>query len=52
MKGMVMVKETRLPLTFSAPSMTDEEFRALCDEYPDFRLEYTADAHRSGDQRT
>ncbi len=28
--------------TFSVPAMTDEKFRALCDEYSDSRLEYTA----------
>lgn len=34
---------SRLPATFTAPGLTEEEFLALRDEYPDCFLEYTAD---------
>jgi len=40
---MVMVDEAYLPLTLSAPHLTDEEFQELCDKYSDYRLEYSAD---------
>src|SRR5205823_6513339 len=34
---------SKLPATFTAPGLTEEEFLALRDEYPDCFLEYTAD---------
>ena len=40
---MVMVEEAYMPLTLFVPDMTDEQFTELCDQYSDFRLEYTAD---------
>ena len=40
---MVMVEETYMPLTLFAPNLSDSEFQALCNQYPDFHLEYTAD---------
>src|SRR5450432_2369473 len=40
---MVMVEETYMPLTLFAPDITDEHFDALCDQYADYRLEYSAD---------
>ncbi len=40
---MVMVEEAYMPLTLFVPDMTDEQFAELCDQYSDFRLEYTAD---------
>jgi Uma2 family endonuclease len=40
---MVMVEEAYLPVTLSAPNLTDAEFAGLCEQYADFRLEYTAD---------
>src|SRR5450432_2431000 len=40
---MVMVEETYMPLTLFAPDITDEQFEALCDQYADYRLEYSAD---------
>jgi Uma2 family endonuclease len=40
---MVMrVAETYLPLTLSAASLTDQEFRALCDQYDDYLVEFDA----------
>jgi Uma2 family endonuclease len=33
----------KLPATFTAPGLTEKEFLALCEEYPDCFLEYTAD---------
>jgi Uma2 family endonuclease len=40
---MVMVEEAYLPLTLSAPGMTDAEFERFCEEYSNYRLEYTAE---------
>ena len=42
-EAMVMVEEAYMPLTLSAPHLTDEEFQELCDKYSDYRLEYSAD---------
>ena len=39
----MMVADTYLPVTLSIPDMTDEKFQALCDEYEDYCLEYTAE---------
>jgi Uma2 family endonuclease len=38
-----MIDEAYLPVTLSSPPMTDEEFLQLCAEYPDFRIEATAE---------
>ena len=38
-----MVEEAHLPLTITVPEITDKEFRRLCDQYEDFRVEYTAE---------
>ncbi len=40
---MVMVEESYLPISLSAPHLTDDEFRELCDKYADYRVEYTGD---------
>lgn len=32
-----------LPATFTAPELTDEQFLALCEQFPDATLEYTED---------
>lgn len=40
---MVMVEESYLPISLSAPHLTDDEFRELCDKYSNYRIEYTAD---------
>jgi len=39
----MMVADTYLPVTLSIPDMTDEKFQALCEEYEDYRVEYTAE---------
>lgn len=33
-----------LPLTLSAPGLTDAQFQDFCEQYADYRLEYTAAA--------
>ena len=38
-----MVEESYLPLTLFVPHLTDDEFQEFCDQYSDYRLEYTAD---------
>jgi Uma2 family endonuclease len=40
---MVTVEEIYLPLTLSAPGLTDAQFQDFCEQYADFRLEYTAE---------
>ena len=40
---MLMVEETYMPLTLFAPSLSDAEFQELCDQYSDYRLEYTSE---------
>lgn len=40
---MVTVEESYLPISLSAPDLTDHGFRDLCDKYSDYRVEYTAD---------
>jgi Uma2 family endonuclease len=40
---MVTVEETYLPMTLSAPGLTDAQFHEFCEQYSDFRLEYTAE---------
>lgn len=37
------VEESYLPVTLSVPGITDEQFRLFCEQYEDYRLEYTAD---------
>lgn len=32
-----------LPATFTAPDLSDEQFLALCEKFPDAMLEYTED---------
>ena len=39
----VTVDEIYLPLTLSAPGITDEQFVELCAQYEDYRVEYTAE---------
>lgn len=43
MRLMVTVEEAYLPLTLSAPGLTDEQFQEFCEQYADYRLEYTAE---------
>lgn len=38
-----MVEEAYLPLTLSAPGLTDAQFEELCQQYADYRVEYTAE---------
>lgn len=38
-----MVEEAYMPLTLFVPNITDEKFQELCQQYSDFRLEYTED---------
>ncbi len=40
---MVIVNEAYMPMTLFVPDMTDEKFQEFCEEYSDFRLEYTAE---------
>jgi Uma2 family endonuclease len=40
---MVTVEESYLPMTLSAPGLTDAQFQEFCEQYADFRLEYTAE---------
>ncbi len=40
---MVTVEEAYLPLTLSAPGLTDAQFQEFCEQYADYRLEYTAE---------
>lgn len=40
---MVTVEEAYLPMTLSAPGLTDAQFQEFCEQYADFRLEYTAE---------
>ena len=37
------VDEAHLPMTLTAPGLTDAEFQAFCDQYPDYRLESTVE---------
>ena len=39
----IQVDDAYLPATFTAPSMTDEEFAAFCALYPDYFIEMTAE---------
>ena len=42
--GMVVtINEAYMPLKLTAPGITDEEFQELCEEYEDFRVEYSAE---------
>jgi Uma2 family endonuclease len=40
---MVTVEEAYLPMTLSAPGLTDAQFQEFCEQYSDFCLEYTAE---------
>jgi Uma2 family endonuclease len=40
---MLLVEESRLPLSIPMPGITDEQFQELCENYSDYFLEYTAD---------
>ena len=40
---MLMVDESYLPVTLFVPDLTDEAFQDWCDQYPDYRLEYSAE---------
>ena len=39
----MMVADTYLPVSLSVPGMTDAQFQELCEQYADYRLEYTAE---------
>ena len=39
----VTVDDAYMPLTLSAPGITDEQFQGLCAHYADYRVEYTAE---------
>ena len=39
----LMIDESYLPISLYVPSLTDERFRELCEQYEDFQVEYTAD---------
>ena len=38
-----MVEESYLPLTLTVPELTDAQFQEFCEQYADYRLEYTAE---------
>lgn len=38
-----MVEESYLPLTLTVPGLTDSQFQEFCEQYADYRLEYTAE---------
>lgn len=38
-----MVPETYLPVTLFVPDISDAQFQEFCEQYADFRLEYTAE---------
>ena len=38
----VTVDEAYMPLTLTAPGISDEQFVGLCQQYEDYRVEYTA----------
>lgn len=40
---MVIVEEAYLPLTLYVPDLSEAKFQEFCDQYADFRLEYTAE---------
>ncbi|MFN7923144.1 MAG: Uma2 family endonuclease [Bryobacteraceae bacterium] len=40
---MLTIDETYLPITLFVPANTDEQFQALCEQYEDYRIEYTSD---------
>ncbi len=40
---MVTVAEQYMPLTLYVPGMTDGQFQEFCEQYADFRLEYSAE---------
>ena len=37
-----MVEESYMPVTLFVSELTDEAFREWCDQYPDYRQEYSA----------
>ena len=39
----VTVDDVYMPLTLTAPGITDEQFQELCEQYEDYRVEYTAE---------
>ena len=41
--NMLMVEEAYLPLTLTVPGITDAQFMKLCQQYENFRVEYTAE---------
>lgn len=40
---MVMVQEAYLPMTLFVPDISDAQFQEFCQQYADFRLEYTGE---------
>ena len=40
---MLTVEETYLPVSLFVPGITDETFRALCEQYDNYRVEYSAE---------
>ena len=38
-----MVEEAYLPLTITVPGITDAQFQRFCEQYENFRVEYTAE---------
>ena len=39
----VTVDDVYMPLTLTAPGITDEQFEELCEQYEDYRVEYSAE---------
>ena len=39
----VTVDDAYMPLTLSAPGISDEQFQELCEQYENYRVEYTAE---------
>ena len=37
------MEESYLPLTITVPGITDEQFQELCEQYDNYRVEYSAE---------
>ena len=39
----MMIADTYLPMSITVPELTDSQFQEFCEQYADYRLEYTAE---------
>jgi len=39
----MLMEESYLPLTITVPGITDEQFQELCEQYDNYRVEYSAE---------